>query len=206
MTNWYDKKECDLHYFKLEFINLDIYIGGRPDHGGTTKSFAKSIDTWISLTDRLSDEYTVPPWGPQMYWYPLIESRRIADWGWKVFFWFVKLMDRELSHNEKRRLYIHCDGGTHRSPTMVYMWMKLHTTRMAALKIFSDRVIVPDNAYHRRNFPKPEDYLTSHEKDGTIYPEDLRKRLHQKMKDKPEYHLESLLNELKWEDEKHEEI
>lgn len=199
---WWNQEECGLHYFLVRYYNLDIYIGGRPCHKGTTIAFSAYINTWINLSDRLHDEYTVPDWSPQMYWYPLIEDDTPLNWGWKIVYWFSRIMDRELGyakHKERRFVYIHCDGGTHRSPTLVYMWLVDLLGREKALKVMNDREIVPDNDYHRRNFTDPDAYLDGHIANGTIPPDKERSQFLRVMRSNGFHGVEDVLRNVEYE-------
>lgn len=193
---WWDQSKCDLHYFVVRTLGMDIYIGGRPCHRGTTVDFARKMCTWVNVSDRLHTEYVIPPWRPQMPWYPLIEGdAKPEDWGWKIVYWFSRILDRELRSGSKS-IYVHCDGGTHRSPTLVYMWLVDLVGRTVARKVFEGRTIVPDDAYNRMNFDDPDGYLDSHIRDGTIPPDDERKLFLKIMRDNSFSGVDDVLREV----------
>jgi len=132
MNPWYDMPQTFVDYFTINFKNLKIMIGSRPDLIGVTINFAKSIDMWISVSDRMGNRYTIPPWTPSMFWYPLPEG----PWGYAPFFWIKKLLDRELSKEKSTSIYVHCDHGLQRSPLIVYHWLLSHLSEKDTQELF----------------------------------------------------------------------
>lgn len=123
MWNQLEKRADRFGYseYKLTFKaephrEVTILVGPRPDAHGCTKEFYDSIEGWISVTARFI-EY--PP-GAEMRWFPWPENKHCPP---EVFFSVSKQLLHWLSAG-KSRIYIHCDAGTHRAPTVLGAFLK----------------------------------------------------------------------------------
>lgn len=53
------------------------------------------------------------------YWYPINE---ISNWGYGPFYWSKKILDKHIGQSDK--ILVHCHAGAHRSPMIVYWWLR----------------------------------------------------------------------------------
>lgn len=112
--------------------DFKIEIGSHPV---TNKEFGEDIkienyDVFVNVSD--SPIYSFE--GKEVYWCPINE---FGTWGYSVFYWFVHVMNRAIK--EKKRIYVHCFAGAHRSPMMVYLYIRsLGYSKKDTLKIFDN--------------------------------------------------------------------
>jgi len=130
---WYDYPGDFINFYQINFLHLNILIGSKPDSVGVTRNFAESIDTWVSVSDKFID--IIPEWNPRMFWHPLTDN----SWDIGSFFWFKKIMDRELLENKPKKIYVHCGLGVVRSPLMVLHWLLSHISTDEASLFFSSK-------------------------------------------------------------------
>jgi hypothetical protein len=115
--DWWNGELQGLHYAEYQ-INPEtvIMVGARPDCYGTTPAMYKSIEGWINVSDRFirhdkNVTNSFMPWneGGQ----PQIET----------IFAILKTLDYWINEQKLKRIYISCDGGTHRAVTMFGLYL-----------------------------------------------------------------------------------
>jgi hypothetical protein len=97
--------------------DFKIHIGNHPHYNeNDEEGILNSYDAIVNVSDD-------PAYGldgnARIYWFPISE---FGYWTYQPFFWFVKLMDHHLEKQD--RIYVHCHAGIHRSPMMVYLYIR----------------------------------------------------------------------------------
>ena len=114
MKSWiYNDIEQDKVTSYAEFkINEDttIIVGSRPDSSGVHENFAKSIDAWLNVTDRYVDY----PHEFKVRWQPWYEKEPLSL---LHIYSTLNTLYQWVFVQKFKRIYIHCDAGTHRAPT-----------------------------------------------------------------------------------------
>ena len=109
--DWWNNNEDGLHYAEYKVNQSIIQVGGRPNCYGTTKEVYDSINGFINVSDRYvrhdkNKANIFIPWneGGQ----PTVEAK------WAC----LKTLHYWINEDKLEKIYIHCDGGTHRAVTM----------------------------------------------------------------------------------------
>lgn len=119
MKNWWDKNNLEPNYYAIyKVLNTEVIVAGRPDYHGLNKDFCKSIDGWISVTDR----FLTYPVG-RHFWFPWIESGPPKP---EVLYGVLKTLNYWIDDLGLARIYLHCDAGTHRSPTVFGAYLDIY--------------------------------------------------------------------------------
>lgn len=104
---WWQKTSNNLSFFGYQFHSgQEVLVGDRPDAEGCRPDF--HIDGWMSVTDR---------WMPhpgRSHWAPWPESKYQCPK--EVLFSTHRVLHHWINELGLKRIYIHCDGGTHRAP------------------------------------------------------------------------------------------
>ena len=130
---WYD---CEEDRIKGRWAddgeNQRVYIGSDPTWG-MTRIMAEKFAVFINVSDSPCNTFNpVKPdhlLGPQkMYWYPINEYE---PWGYGPFFWANRILYYHIGRGEL--IYLHCQAGMHRSPTvfLMYLYYKGYSLRQA---------------------------------------------------------------------------
>lgn len=154
-NDWWNNSNQGLHYAEYIIDNSIVMIGNRPDFYGTTNDFYKSVDGWINVSDRfVRHEKNVNnlflPWneGGQ----PQIE----------IIFSFLKTLDYWINELKLKRIYISCDGGTHRAPSMFGFYL-LSYEKLKAKEINNNYRLV-----NRDHWSNPLEYANTYLKQNNI--------------------------------------
>ena len=114
--DWWNSEKDGLHYAEYKIKNTIIQVGGRPNCYGTTPEVYNSIKGFINVSDRYvrhkAEKLNIfIPWNEDGV--PTIE----AVWA------FLKTMNYWIHEDNLDKIYIHCDGGTHRAVTMFGLFL-----------------------------------------------------------------------------------
>ena len=108
--HWWSRQSNNLSYVQYDFFGTQVLVGNRPDYGGCTKEFTSHVDAWFSVTDRVPQS---PP-GSRYEWYPWVEECLPTE---SLIAAVIRLHQLFLDDHIKC-IYLHCDAGTHRSPSL----------------------------------------------------------------------------------------
>lgn len=155
--DWWNGPLQGLHYAEYK-VNEDttVMVGARPDIYGTTPEMYKSIEGWINVSDRfvrhdknVTNVFT--PWNESGQ--PQIET----------IFSVLKTLDYWINEQKLKRIYISCDGGTHRAVTMFGMYL------LAYEKDLANEI---NNSYKfgggRDHWSNPLEYANSYLNEGLV--------------------------------------
>lgn len=112
---WFDSGEQKLTWAAYMIGDTEIIIGNRPDIG-TTNSFYKSVDAWINVSDRFVKHdhkilNTFIPWNEGGK--PTYEA--VYSFLMTLHYWITEL--------KLKKIYISCDGGTNRAPSLFGIYL-----------------------------------------------------------------------------------
>ncbi len=110
-----------------------IEIGDHPMFDGIDKIVTK-YNAIINVSDDVP--YPNEPYpDTAIHWFPICE---FGYWTYQPFYWIVRIMDRYVENHAK--IYVHCHAGAHRSPMMVYLYLRsLGNTPDEAYDLFDDK-------------------------------------------------------------------
>ena len=158
---WFDQIDQSLTWAQYQVEDTQVIVGNRPDIG-TTKLFYESIDGWINVSDRQvrHPAQTLNVWNP---WneggQPPIE----------VIFAVLKTLDYWIHDLRLPRIYIHCDGGTHRAVTLFGFYL-LAYQKEKAQQINETKLLIGRIPEHWSN---PIEYAKDYVKENKIPQIDL---------------------------------
>lgn len=132
---WYEHDSNNTGFYKCLEPFENVFVGECPTKG-STKEWADQFDAIInvSCTSGVMFEYSKP--NQATYWIPTNEC---GEWPYSSLAQFFHLMD--YYYDNKKVVYVHCQAGAYRSPSMVYLWLKykgyrdLHAYQIAYGKI-----------------------------------------------------------------------
>lgn len=168
--DWWNKKEGEgfLHYIEYKVKNTTVMVGVRPNcYGVDTKTY-DSIDAFMNVSDRFvrhrKDKLNVfNPWNES-------GGKPTIELIWAT----LKTLHYWIDDLELDRIYIHCDGGTHRAVSTFGFYLLAYHEEDSS-EIEKNHKIV-----NRENFSSPLHYAGSYINREKI---PLFEKLIKKMKD-----------------------
>lgn len=109
MDNWWTKGHKD-YYDIYKVGDTEVIIAGRPDMKGVGTEFFQSVDAWMNLSDRFIEYPAV-----RYAWFPWVEDGRAPPK--ELLYGALKTLHYWIDQLKLKRIYVHCDAGTHRSPS-----------------------------------------------------------------------------------------
>ena len=124
--DWWQRPVQGLHFAEYQ-VNEDtvVMIGARPDFSGTTPEFFKSVNGWINVSDRI---VRYPP-NVSTFWFPWNEA---GEPSLEVIFSCLKTLNYWINELKLPRIYLSCDGGTHRAVTLFGFYLLAYHKENAA--------------------------------------------------------------------------
>mgnify|MGYP002651591248 CR=1 FL=1 len=115
--DWWNQSTDGLHYAEYKVGNkVTVIVGVRPNCYGTTPEVYDSIGAWMNVSDRFirhrADKLNV--------FYPWNEGGIPT---YETLFGVLKTLHYWIDELEIPRIYIHCDGGTHRAVTLFGLYL-----------------------------------------------------------------------------------
>lgn len=160
--DWWNRPNHKLSYAEYT-INpfTKILVGNRPNYDGTNESFYNSVDAWINVSDR----YVRHRKGTVSVFLPWNEAGIPS---YETLFSVLKTLHYYVSEQKLSKIYIHCDGGTHRAVSMLgFYLLAYHPDR--AEEINNSKVLVD-----REVWSNPLEYARTYLKDIPLLPEFLK--------------------------------
>lgn len=128
MLPWWDedleKLTCNMRFATYQVGFLEILVGNQPyktQHGAKSftghtcrREFFDSINAWISVNDTI----THFPLQTSYFWMPWWEPEPPPEMLVKSFIALMNQLQERVG-----RIYLHCQAGQHRSPTMLGLWL-----------------------------------------------------------------------------------
>lgn len=108
---WWNKPTENLSYAQYQVGSTQVLVGNRPNYAGTTKEFYDSVDGWINVSDRFVRHNQ----GKLNMFIPWNEAGKPS---YEAIFSVLKTLHYWIDEQKVSRVYIHCDGGTHRAVSM----------------------------------------------------------------------------------------
>lgn len=113
MIDWWEKESSRPHYgASYRILDTLVYVAGRPDYEGVDKIYLDTVKGWMSLTDRF---IRYPISTSQQAWFPWVESGPPKP---EVIYGALTTLHYWIDVLKLDTIYIHCDAGTHRSPSI----------------------------------------------------------------------------------------
>lgn len=108
---WWKQPLDQLSYAEYQHQGVTYMVGHRPNAVGATEEFFNSVDGWISVTDRL-----IPyPSKTNFEWLPWNEGGKPEI---EAIYAFIRTLRYWVNDLGFKKIYLHCDGGTHRAVSM----------------------------------------------------------------------------------------
>lgn len=176
--DWWKKTSNNLSYWEYTLPSRQIVmVGERPDAEGCSPSF--KVDAWMSVTDR----WVKHP--GKSHWAPWPESKYQCPI--EVLYSTHKVLNHWINEEGLKKIYIHCDGGTHRAPLIFGTFLLVYFAD------FIDQICSTSTPYRREfmdgvNPSDPRYYGGVYLKE---YPQDLD--LMEKVKEIPELSLDQIM-------------
>lgn len=112
MSKWWEGETRPLGYVSFKVRNTDVIIGRRLDRSGVNNDFFNSIDGFLVVTE----SYIEYPISANVRWFPWKEGIDLMpDY---VLYGGLKTLNHWVNELELKRVYIHCDLGSHRAPSI----------------------------------------------------------------------------------------
>lgn len=132
---WWTKSKRPLTYVKYKVDDTEVLVGPRLDGMGCDPDFFKSIDGWLVVTESWV-EYPVTA---NVRWFPWKEStENFPD---TTLFGSLHTLNHWIKKLKLKRIYIHCDLGTHRAPSTFGAFLRAFYSPTEATKIVSEREV-----------------------------------------------------------------
>lgn len=155
---WWNKPGITHSYVKYKIDQTEVLVGGRLDFKGCDPNFFKSVDGWLVVT-----ESWIPyPLSANVRWFPWKElSENFPD---TVLFGTLKTLHHWIKDLKISRIYLHCDGGTHRAPSTLGAFLKAYYSPQEAQTIINQREVIHNelSGYVGANgefYPHPLEYV-----------------------------------------------
>jgi protein-tyrosine phosphatase len=150
MSQWWEKDSQNLTYAVYQVTpETQVLVGNRPNFNGTTAEFVNEVEGWINVTDRLV-RY---PSHVRSFWFPWNEAGYPSV---EAIYGVLKTLHYWVDELKLKKIYIHCDGGTHRAVSMFGFYLiAYHSSRQ--VEINNSRVLV-----NREHWSNPLEYAASY--------------------------------------------
>jgi hypothetical protein len=145
-----EEKDSILGYATYKVGDITYHVGSRPNAHKITREFFNSIDGWINVTDTQC-------WFNEKVnsmWFPWDEGKHCPP---EVFYAVIRTLYVWTEQKHLKTIYIHCDAGTHRAPTVFGAWLLARYGRKDALKIVSQAALTK-----RECLSNPIEYIDDH--------------------------------------------
>ena len=159
-TPWWNKSEDSLHYAQYKVNNTLILIGARPDYSGTTYTEYKSIEGWINVSDRFVKHEK----GTSTLFAPWNEAGQPSI---EAIFSVLKTLDYWINELKLKKIYMHCDGGTHRAVSLFGFYL-LAYHKEESYEINKNYVLIK-----REHWSNPLEYAETYIKENKVPYSDL---------------------------------
>lgn len=132
---WWTKEKRPLTYVKYQVDTTEVLVGPRLDGMGCDPDFFKSIEGWLVVTEGWV-EYPITA---NVRWFPWKESTdNFPD---TTLFGSLHTLHHWIKQLKLKRIYIHCDLGTHRAPSTFGAFLRAFYSPVEATKIINERVV-----------------------------------------------------------------
>jgi hypothetical protein len=111
---WWNKDDSKLTYCSYKVNQTEVMVGPRLDYEsrGCSQKFFDSVSAWLSVTE----SYIEYPITANVRWFPWKEGiEPLPD---HALYGSLKHLDYWINKLKLPRVYIHCDLGTHRAPSV----------------------------------------------------------------------------------------
>ena len=105
-----------VNYNLYKIGSTEILVGSRPDRVEMTPEFESSIDGWLSITE----SHVLHKSPGLRQWCPWNENGKPTP---ECLFSSIKTLYEWVEYAKFKRIYVHCDAGTHRAPTIFGMFL-----------------------------------------------------------------------------------
>jgi hypothetical protein len=132
----------DINYVSFKIKNTEVLIGPRMITYGTDPTFFKSIDGFLVVTET----YIEYPPESNVRWFPWLEGAK--EFPEEVLFGGLKTLNNWINEISLKKVYIHCDLGSHRAPSILGAFLKAYFTDDESNKIIENADISHATTYY----------------------------------------------------------
>ena len=113
---WWDRNDEKMSYSSYQVGATTVYVGKRPDLYGMNHETYRKFNSFINVSDR----YIQHESGKINSFHAWIEGSPPSA---ENVFSVLKTLDYQIRELKYKNIYIHCDLGTHRAPTMFGLYL-----------------------------------------------------------------------------------
>lgn len=132
----------DINYVSFKIKDSEVLIGPRMITYGTDPTFFKSIDGFLVVTET----YIEYPPESNVRWFPWLEGTK--EFPEEVLFGGLKTLNNWINELSLKKIYIHCDLGSHRAPSILGAFLKAYFTDDDAQSIIQNADISHATTYY----------------------------------------------------------
>lgn len=141
----------EIKYVSFKIKDTEVIIGPRLISKGTDPAFFKSIDGFLVVTET----YIEYPPNANVRWFPWLEGTK--EFPEEVLFGGLKTLNNWINELKLNKIYIHCDLGSHRAPSILGAFLKAYFTDQESNEIINNADIS-----HAQNYYWKFDQLMNH--------------------------------------------
>jgi len=141
----------EIKYVSFKIKDTEVLIGPRLISKGTDPSFFQSIQGFLVVTE----SYIEYPPTANVRWFPWLEGTK--EFPEEVLFGGLKTLNNWINELKLNKIYIHCDLGSHRAPSILGAFLKAYFTDQESNKIINNADIS-----HAQNYYWKFDQLMNH--------------------------------------------
>lgn len=137
---WWNKTDEKLSYVSYQVNQTEIMVGPRLSARGCSLDFFNSVSAWLVVTE----SYIEYPISANVRWFPWKEHQEpLPD---HVVYGSLKMLNYWVNELKLPRVYIHCDLGSHRAPTVfgAFLYAYFKSSQVGIIK--SRKVIRPEQS------------------------------------------------------------
>lgn len=109
---WKSENDDKVSYISYRVNQTEVLVGPKLDKRGCTYDFFKSVSGWLVVTE----SYVEYPIEANVRWFPWKEI--IEEFPDHAIYGSLKMLNYWINELKLPRVYIHCDNGTHRAPSV----------------------------------------------------------------------------------------
>lgn len=151
-TPWWDSVETTNHWAEYRVNDTIVIVGARPDAHTFTKEDYLSVLGWLNVTDRLVKH----PLGVNNVWFPWNEDGKPSL---ECVYGSLKVLNYWINDLKLSKIYLHCDGGTHRAVSIFGFYLEAYHKKNAKSIVENHRLV------RRKQLSDPLKYAGSYLKE-----------------------------------------
>lgn len=141
---WWKKQNYEFGYVSYLIDSTEVLVGQRLDKCGIELELFESINGFLSVTDSFIH---YPP-DSNAHWFPWKESENFPD---TVLFGSLKILNQWIKEDKLKKIYIHCDLGSHRAPSVLGAFLFAYYSKKESLDIIKKALFFNNQITNYKN-------------------------------------------------------